>query len=114
MNYDPSASRNRAAAGLTRMTQGLFVAGMLFVASPAISQGNPDPGDQNEGCGQGAGGVETEDPNDVGQDFDSRADCRNTQGIPVPLAAAGIPALLVLGGGFIAVRKRRRDSQIKK
>ena len=114
MSFNSSAPRNRAAVDLKRLTlKGLFVAGMLFVASPAISQGNPDPGNNNEGCGKGAGGAEPGSTNDVGTDFDpGGAKCN--PGIPVPLAAAGIPALAVLGGGFIAIRKRRRDGKIKK
>lgn len=111
MTYNLSAGRKKA-LDLKRLTlKGMFVAGMLFVASPAVSQGNPDPGNNNEGCGGGAGGIE--DPNSdngVGQNLPPGCD----PGIPAPLAAAGIPALLALGGGFIAVRKRRRDSQIKK
>ncbi len=32
---------------------------------------------------------------------------------PAPLLAAGIPGLLALGGGYLAVRKRRRDRSKK-
>lgn len=101
MTYTPSTPRNRGAVDLKSLTlKGLFAAGILFVASPALSQ----PADDPPGCGLGTGGDDDNDPTGKG--------CPD-KGIPVPLAAAGIPALLALGGGFIAV-KRRRDSKNKK
>jgi len=69
--------------------QGIFVAGMLMISSPAMSQGNPacPPTANNPEC---------------------------NQGIPAPLLAAGIPGVLALGGGYLVVRKRRRANRAKK
>jgi hypothetical protein len=107
MTYSPSALRNRAATALKGFALNApLIAGMLFVASPVVAQGNPDPGNNNEGCGKGAGGVEPGQTNDVGTDFEGTGNCKNA--VPVPLAAAGIPGLAVLGGGYVAFRMRRR------
>jgi len=98
MTYTPSTPRNRAALDRkSSALMGLFFAGMIFVAPPALAQDNPnDPGPE-PGCSPSG-----------------QTPQKCDEGIPVPLAAAGIPALLALGGGFIAIRKRRRDSKIKK
>lgn len=97
MTCDPTAPRNRAALDRkSSALKGLFFAGMIFVAPPALANPNDDP-NVPPGC----------NPSD---ETPQKCD----EGIPVPLAAAGIPALLVLGGGFIAIRNRRRDSKIKK
>lgn len=98
MTYNLSTGRKKATLDLKSWTlKGVFVAGMIFVAPPVLAQDNPnDPGPE-PGCSPSG-----------------QTPQKCDEGIPVPLAAAGIPALLVLGGGFIAIRNRRRDSKIKK
>ncbi|MEO6359885.1 MAG: LPXTG cell wall anchor domain-containing protein [Sphingomicrobium sp.] len=66
--------------------QGIFVAGMFMTSTPAMSQACP-PTSNDPAC-SGA--------------------------TPAPLVAAGIPGLLTLGGGYLAIRKRRRANRAKK
>ena len=106
MNHNPSSSRDRAAVALTSTLKGVFIAGALGVASPALADQAGNPNDKNEkgySCGQ-----------NQADDHDSQtgSPCKD-KGVPAPLVAAGFPALLVLGGGYIAVRKRRRDCSAK-
>lgn len=114
MSFTLLAPRKRAGVKFKSFAlNGIFIAGMLVVASPVLANGggNPDPGNNNEGCGGGAGGIEDPDGGDgVGQNLPPGC----APAVPAPLAAAGIPALALLGGGFLAVRKRRRDSEAKK
>lgn len=95
MNHFSLAPRSRATVGCKSFTlNAIFLAGLLVISTPALASNGNTPGDpDNNGC----------DPSGT-----QPKKC--TEGVPAPLAAAGIPGLLALGGGYIAVRKRRRGN----
>lgn len=66
--------------------QGIYIAGMLMISSPAMSQACP-PASNAPQC---------------------------SSGVPAPVVAAGIPAVLALGGAYLAVSRRRRANRAKK